>query len=82
MLVSGFFLLYTSGRYRVLTVLRSEKFTLPCNVATFKGSTVWLETDHSFAGRFFNYNDDEQIATDANDDDQSLTVVCLQFAEA
>ena len=43
---------------------------LPCNVA-FKGWTVWLESDQFFAGKFFNYNDDSQTATDPNDDDQS-----------
>ena len=53
------------GLLGVLTVLRSEICTLPCNVA------VWLETNQFFAGRFFNYIDDSQIATDANDVDQS-----------
>ena len=82
MLVTGFSYCTQVGLLGVLTVSRSEKFTLPCNVATFKGATVWLQTNQFFAGRFFNYIDDSQIATDANDDDQSLIVVCLQFAEA
>ena len=82
MLVAGFSYGTQVGLLGVLTVLRSEICTLPCNVATFKGSTVWLETNQFFAGRFFNYTDDSQIATDANDDDQSQIVVCLHFAEA
>ena len=71
MLVAGFCYGTQEGFLGVLTVLRSEICMLPCNVATFKGATVWLETNQFFAGGFFNYIDDSQIATDANDDDKS-----------
>ena len=57
--------------YRVLTVSRSEKCMLPCNVATLKVRPCGCKGIDFFTCKYNDYNDHSPTTTVPNDDDQS-----------